>query len=254
MTQILSRRAWGSLVLLPIVGVIGTLLAYLLMSLYGGRGASAPREIVSSVLVVLAGMLLGVALWPIVLFRLQSRVRLAGYGALATVTPIYFLLTPAAASWGYPRGGYEASLLSTMTVGLVIVLAAGCGLLVARLTLARSPWYPTAERGVRTSRRHAAHLFWSVPLAAIISAPIWFVGGISLCGISGCSGGGFGRDTSYQVQSWISCVVIGVIFALAVGLVPWIRPGRVRVCLGVAAGLATGGGQALLWLSSVWYL
>ena len=252
--QTLSRRAWLSLILLPVAGAIGTLLGYAVMSLFGGQGGVAPREVVSSALIMLAGILLGVVLWPIVIFRAQAWVRLVGYGALATVTPIYFLLTPAAASWGYLEGANETLPFSRLTVGLVMVLAAGCGFLVARLTLASSPWRPTAEHGVRTSRRRAMHLFWAVPLAALISVPIRFIGSIALCGISGCSGGGFGRYTDDQAQSWISCAVIGVIFALAVGLIPWIRPGGVRVCLGLAAGLATGGGQALLWFSLVWYL
>lgn len=255
MMQILSRRAWVSLALLPVAGVIGTLLAYAIMSLLGGRGALLPQQAVTSVLIALAGVLLGVALWPIVLFRARSGARIAGYGALAAVAPVYWLLTPTAASWSYPSlGGNGRSVLAPLTVALIIMLAAGCGLLIARLTLAGSPWYPGDERGVRVFRRRAFHLFWSVPLAAFIAAPAWIIGGISLCGISGCSGGGFGRYTADQVQSWISCGVVGVIFALAVGLVPWIRPGSVRVWLGVAAGLATGGGQALLWLSVVWYL
>ncbi|GAB3705129.1 hypothetical protein [Mariniluteicoccus flavus] len=77
-------------------------------------------------------------------------------------------------------------------------------------------------------------LWWlllTVPLAALASAVPLFMSWINLCGISGCSGGGYGVSYGPEPISWLLNALIGVFFGLAVGLLPWGRP-RPRLIAG----------------------
>ena len=70
---------------------------------------------------------------------------------------------------------------------------------------------------------------------------VYAVGRLSLCGISGCSGGGFGRYTEDQWMSWICCWIIGLLYFLSLVFVRWVRPLRFRVILSAALGSVIGG-------------
>lgn len=84
--------------------------------------------------------------------------------------------------------------------------------------------------------RNWLHLLWTVPVAIIVSVPLWFWAGLSWCGISGCSGAGFGISRESQSTAWIALAISGVVMALAIGLVPWLRPLFARIGIAIVAG------------------
>lgn len=69
-----------------------------------------------------------------------------------------------------------------------------------------------------TVRFRPLHLLWALPLAGVVALPLVVLAGFVICGISGCSGGGFGRTSD---PDWI----LGILATLASGLVmalPWV--------------------------------
>ena len=78
-----------------------------------------------------------------------------------------------------------------------------------------------------------------------------FLASISLCGVSGCSGGGFGVSTSYQYETWVFCGLIGLIFVAAVGVPGWLYPRIVRVLVAVVVGGGISGALTLNYLSQL---
>ncbi|KRE45111.1 hypothetical protein ASG92_12325 [Arthrobacter sp. Soil736] len=101
-----------------------------------------------------------------------------------------------------------------------------------------SPQYPPVTiRGVTPDVRK---LLWTVPLAVLLSLPQWMVAGFAWCGISGCSGGGFGVVTGTEWVAVILSVVNGVILAVAVFAVRWLYPTRKRALIALAAGTLFG--------------
>jgi hypothetical protein len=83
-------------------------------------------------------------------------------------------------------------------------------------------------------------LWWAVPLAVLLSLPQWMVAGFFWCGISGCSGGGFGVATGTEWVAGILSVVNGVILAVAVFAVRWLYPTWKRALIALAAGTLFG--------------
>lgn len=101
-----------------------------------------------------------------------------------------------------------------------------------------SPHYPDVKlRGVAPDARK---LWWTVPLAVVLSLPQWMVASFAWCGISGCSGGGFGVATGTEWVAVILSVVNGVILAVAVFAVRWLYPTRKRALIALAAGTLFG--------------
>jgi hypothetical protein len=89
----------------------------------------------------------------------------------------------------------------------------------------------------------AKHLWWTVPVAIVLGLPLWAWAGLSWCGISGCSGGGFGVDSRY-VGTAVACTIsAGVLMFVAIAAVPWFRPlvGRLFIALGIGAAYAVLG-------------
>ncbi|WP_411375732.1 hypothetical protein ACLH0K_05020 [Arthrobacter sp. MPF02] len=98
--------------------------------------------------------------------------------------------------------------------------------------------YPGVRlRGVTPDARK---LWWTVPLAVLLSLPQWMVASFAWCGISGCSGGGFGVATGTEWIAVILSVVNGVIMAVAVFAVRWLYPTGKRALIAVAAGTFVG--------------
>lgn len=91
-------------------------------------------------------------------------------------------------------------------------------------------------------RNQWVHLLWAEPLALPFAAAAWMLGAISRCGVSGCSGGGFGvsRDS---VTSAVGFTASALILAFPIAMVPWARR---RIRISVAAGIAA------LWFSYWW--
>lgn len=83
-------------------------------------------------------------------------------------------------------------------------------------------------------------LRWTVPLAVLLSLPQWMVAGFAWCGISGCSGGGFGVVNGTEWVAVILSAVNGVILAVVVFAVRWLYPTRKRALISVAAGTLFG--------------
>ncbi|MBO1268740.1 hypothetical protein [Arthrobacter cavernae] len=88
--------------------------------------------------------------------------------------------------------------------------------------------------------RYVRHLRWTVPLAVLLSLPQWFVAGFAWCGISGCSGGGFGVSTGTEWLAVTLSAVNGFMLAVAVFAVPWLYPTGKRALIAVAAGTLFG--------------
>ncbi|MCP9000406.1 hypothetical protein NFC73_11795 [Pseudarthrobacter sp. RMG13] len=84
--------------------------------------------------------------------------------------------------------------------------------------------------------RNVRSLWWTVPLAVLLSYPQWLVAGFAWCGISGCSGGGFGVSTGTEWLAVTMSVVNGLILAVAVFAVRWLYPTRRRALIALAAG------------------
>ena len=92
----------------------------------------------------------------------------------------------------------------------------------------------------KTRRPRRSPLWITVPVAAVVSAPVLLYGAIAYCGISGCSGGGFGPSYVARGDTYICCVIIGALFALALVFVPWMRPAWIRLLASLAIGAALG--------------
>lgn len=80
--------------------------------------------------------------------------------------------------------------------------------------------------------------------ALVVWTWLLLVAAWSWCGLSGCSGGGFGVDTSGRPVAVAAFVLAGVAVALPVALVPWSGSRRRR--LWVAAGVGLLAGAALV--------
>ena len=109
----------------------------------------------------------------------------------------------------------------------------------------------TAAQSTVRWNRQALHLLWTIPVATIPAFLFYMVGGFELCGISGCSGGGFGRYTDDQWMSWICCGIIGALYFLSLVFVRWVRPLQLRIALSAALGSVIGGLVALAYWSAL---
>jgi hypothetical protein len=92
-------------------------------------------------------------------------------------------------------------------------------------------------------KRPGLHLLWTVPVGIALGLPFWAWAGLSWCGISGCSGGGFGVHTD-SVGDAIACTIVaGLLLATAIAAVPWFRPfvGRLAISVVIASGYAIAG-------------
>lgn len=101
---------------------------------------------------------------------------------------------------------------------------------------------PPSVRSTAPSRRPGpAHLIWALPLALAVALVITVVAGITACGVSGCSGGGFGPVTYLQPLAALMLVGAGAVLGAPLLLVGWTsrRGVRLAVALVVALGWAT---------------
>lgn len=93
--------------------------------------------------------------------------------------------------------------------------------------------------------RAALNLLWTIPLATLLAIPVFLIGGLELCGVSGCSGGGFGPTDVGRSLSWVSCGVIGLLYFLALAFVPWMRPSSRRFLLTTIIAVLIGSAVAV---------
>jgi hypothetical protein len=105
---------------------------------------------------------------------------------------------------------------------------------------------PTESEKIRPKRRGLA-LLWALPLALVVGLASWIPTGIALCGVSGCSGGGFGVSWN-PFAGFIGLVIGGAIVALPLVLVRWTISRGLRLAVGAAAGLVFAtAGWLYLW-------
>ncbi|GAA4147068.1 hypothetical protein GCM10023068_22040 [Leifsonia shinshuensis] len=68
----------------------------------------------------------------------------------------------------------------------------------------------------------------------------WVVAALSWCGISGCTGGGFGRTLDGQWMAILACCIAAAALAIPLLFIPWVRRRSVRSPVAVVSGLAWG--------------
>lgn len=93
---------------------------------------------------------------------------------------------------------------------------------------------------VRLTRRRAnLWLLLTIPLALVISWFMLVITTLSWCGVSGCSGGGFGRVSDPSAGFAITASLLaGVMWFGALGTVPWLEPRRARLIIAVLVGIS----------------
>jgi hypothetical protein len=97
----------------------------------------------------------------------------------------------------------------------------------------------------------ALHLLWTLGIAFIVTYWLAAIAGLNLCGIDGCST----ADAHSAWTSFLAVPVVGALFGLAVGLVPWLYPVRARVAVAVITGVTPASLLAyLLWQPIAPYL
>ena len=89
-------------------------------------------------------------------------------------------------------------------------------------------------------RRPALHLFWAIPIAILLCVPLAGLTGISWCGISGCSSGGWGISTDYVGLAIGVCIGAAIIMAVPLSVIPWLRPLGLRIVIAVVLGAFWG--------------
>lgn len=96
--------------------------------------------------------------------------------------------------------------------------------------------------GVHLTRRRASWwLALTVPMAMVVSYVLLIVITLAWCGVSGCSGGGFGRVS--DPEEWLaigSALAAAVLWFGAIGAVPWLAPRRARLLIAAVAGITVG--------------
>ena len=93
------------------------------------------------------------------------------------------------------------------------------------------------------SNSASKHLWWTIPVAVVLGLPLWVVAGLSWCGISGCSGGGFGVDSRFVGTAIACAIAAGSLMSIAIVSVPWFHSfsGRLLIALGIGAAYAALG-------------
>ena len=83
------------------------------------------------------------------------------------------------------------------------------------------------------------HFLWAQPLAIALSLVPLFYAAINMCGVSGCSGGGFGVAPGDPREQYAAAVVVAAILVTPLAAIPWARKWiRLSVAIVVALVLA----------------
>ena len=113
----------------------------------------------------------------------------------------------------------------------------------------RSPGPGPARTTPRTGPS-AWHLLWAVPVAVLVALALDLVAAISWCGISGCSGGGFGVTTDGRPLSVLLVLGSGLAVGAPVALVRWTGRRAARMAVAALVGAAWAGVVLALLLAS----
>ncbi len=92
---------------------------------------------------------------------------------------------------------------------------------------------------IHLTRRKASWLLvLTIPVALIGTAVLRSIITIAWCGISGCSGGGFGRSSEPSVVAAVGAsAIVGVLWFGALAAVPWLAPAKVRLAIATGVGV-----------------
>lgn len=178
----------------------------------------------------------------------RDGLRLAMIVLTLPVSAAYFVVGTLSSSGAPPSGGLSptAVIYYLGYVGLAVVNAALFRWTILRIRkpvpAAGEPvsWPQDLRMTVHGVTRYVRHLRWVVPLAVLLSLPQWAVASLAWCGISGCSGGGFGVSTGTEWLAITLSIVNGFILAVAVFAVPWLYPTGRRALIALAAGALFG--------------
>jgi len=110
-------------------------------------------------------------------------------------------------------------------------------------------WHRSATQPSRTVKSRWSPLSWALPLAFVVALPLWWAAGLSMCGISGCSGGGFGVSDGGRGSLLPILAVSGAVLALPVVLIHWHPRTGVRVAVGLGVAVTWAGANAI-WMFS----
>ncbi|MEP7036442.1 MAG: hypothetical protein ABI934_12705 [Actinomycetota bacterium] len=138
-----------------------------------------------------------------------------------------------------------------LIVGAAVLVAWGMVRLTdtgpARRRLVRGATQPPSEVQPSVSgNTRRSLLWWAVPLAFVVNLPFSWAAGFSMCGISGCSGGGFGVSEIGRGSVIPLLAIGGVVLALPFVLIRWHPRRWVRLAFGL--------GIAVTWtvLNALW--
>ena len=110
-------------------------------------------------------------------------------------------------------------------------------------------WHRSATKPSRTRTSRWSPLWWALPLAFLVALPLWWAAGFSMCGISGCGGGGFGVTDIGRGSVLPILAVSGAVLALPVVLTHWHPRRAVRVAVGLGVVVTWAGANAI-WMYS----
>lgn len=105
---------------------------------------------------------------------------------------------------------------------------------------------PPARRAEVRRGPGPVHLVWALPLAGIAALALTAVAGFAACGVSGCSGGGFGPVTDLQPLAAVLVLVAGALLAAPLVLIRWAGRRGVQAAVAAVVGL---GWAAWSWLT-----
>lgn len=103
---------------------------------------------------------------------------------------------------------------------------------------------PEGKPGFFT-RHPCAHFLWASPLAFFCGLYVFVLAAISVCGVSGCSGGGYGVSRGDPVETALLVTVGAVVMTLPIGAIPWHTKFAVRVTTMLAIAALLG---IVVWL------
>ncbi len=88
------------------------------------------------------------------------------------------------------------------------------------------------------SRLRLLNLLWIAVVAVFVDLVAILVAKIARCGVSGCSGGGFGVSSDPGVVV-VAIIVAGLVTGALLVVVPWHRRRGVRVAVGLVGAVAS---------------
>ena len=105
---------------------------------------------------------------------------------------------------------------------------------------------PPARRAAQSPTVNPGHLWWAVPLALAAAVFLHILAAIAMCGISGCTGGGFGRSDDLRGLAVAAVIAVGLVMATPLYAVRWTASRRTRLIVALVVGVATAAGSWLL--------